>query len=79
MLLFLLILPLDYSHRQLQPFVALANANGATVEESLLVDYVARLPVSVTIAAGTSTSLATPIFLSICSSCGSRVLPCVHR
>lgn len=49
--LFLAILSLDYSLRVLQPYVSLSSKGGATAETSLLVDYAARLPLSVTLAA----------------------------
>lgn len=51
MLLFLLYQPLDLAYRRLAPFAALSAPGGTTAEKSLLVDYPARLPVSVTIAA----------------------------
>lgn len=53
-LLYLLWLPLDYSHRRLAPFAALAAPRGSTAEKSLLLDYPFRLPVSVTLAAASN-------------------------
>jgi len=49
--LFLALLSLDYSLRTLQPYMALASKGGATAEQSLLVDYACRLPISATISA----------------------------
>ncbi|KAH9866476.1 hypothetical protein IAQ61_008481 [Plenodomus lingam] len=49
--LFLALLSLDYSFRVLQPYISLASKGGATAEQSLLVDYVCRLPFSVTLSA----------------------------
>ena len=49
--LFLVILTFDYSLRALRPYISLSSTGGATAEASLLVDYSARLPVSVTLAA----------------------------
>lgn len=49
--LFLALLSLDYSMRTLQPYMALASKGGATAEQSLLVDYACRLPISVTLSA----------------------------
>ncbi|KAJ9660953.1 hypothetical protein H2201_006681 [Coniosporium apollinis] len=54
MLLFLLYQPLDLAYRRLAPFAALSQPGGTTAEKSLLVDYPARLPVSVTIAAASN-------------------------
>jgi len=52
-LLFLLWQPLDFAHRRLAPFAALATGpRGSTAEKSLLLDYTARLPLSVSLAAG---------------------------
>ncbi|KAF1992308.1 hypothetical protein K402DRAFT_3318 [Aulographum hederae CBS 113979] len=50
-LLYLLWMPIDFSHRRLQPFAALSSYTGATAERSLLLDYPARLPFSATITA----------------------------
>ncbi len=61
LILYLLILPIDLNFRRLQPFAALSVRGGATAEESLLVDYSARLPISVTIAARTSSILSSSI------------------
>ncbi|KAI8937547.1 hypothetical protein NX059_005264 [Plenodomus lindquistii] len=49
--LFLSLLSLDYSMRVLQPYISLASKGGATAEQSLLVDYACRLPISVTLSA----------------------------
>lgn len=49
--LFLALLSLDYSIRALQPYMSLGSKGGATAEQSLLVDYVCRLPFSVTLSA----------------------------
>lgn len=51
LMLFLLWQPIDFYFRALQPFAALSNPRGATAENSLLLDYPARLPVEVTIKA----------------------------
>ena len=54
--LFLGWLSIDYTFRRLQPYAAMAsgNGNGATAEKSLLLDYQARLPVSVGINAASN-------------------------
>jgi hypothetical protein len=49
--LFLALLSLDYSLRVLQPYISLSSKGGATAEQSLLVDYACRLPLSVTLSA----------------------------
>lgn len=54
LILFLLWQPIDLYFRALQPFAALSNPRGATAENSLLLDYPARLPVEVTIKAALS-------------------------
>jgi hypothetical protein len=51
LLLFLLWQPLDFTHRRLAPFKALSELDGATAENSLLLDYTASLPFSATISA----------------------------
>ena len=51
MLLFLLWQPIDLYFRALQPFASLAHRDGASAEQSLLLDYTACLPVEVTIKA----------------------------
>ena len=51
MLLFLLWQPIDLYFRALQPFACLAHRDGASAEQSLLLDYTACLPVEVTIKA----------------------------
>ena len=51
MLLFLLWQSIDIYFRALQPFASLAHRDGATVEESLLLDYTACLPIEITIKA----------------------------
>lgn len=53
-LLYLLWLPLDYSHRRLAPFAALAAPRGSTAEKSLLLDYPYRLPLSITLTAASN-------------------------
>ncbi|KAF2643304.1 hypothetical protein P280DRAFT_539273 [Massarina eburnea CBS 473.64] len=50
-LLFLVILTFDYTFRALRPYISLSTKGGATAENSLLVDYSCRLPISVTFAA----------------------------
>jgi hypothetical protein len=42
---------LDFTYRTLQPYAALSSPIGATAEQSLLLDYPFRLPVSVTVIA----------------------------
>jgi hypothetical protein len=49
--LFLALLSLDYSIRVLQPYISLSSKGGATAEQSLLLDYACRLPLSVTLSA----------------------------
>lgn len=49
--LFLALLSLDYSIRVLQPYMSLSAKGGATAEQSLLIDYACRLPLSVTLSA----------------------------
>lgn len=51
MLLFLLWQPVDLYFRALQPFASLAHRDGASAEQSLLLDYTACLPIEVTIKA----------------------------
>lgn len=51
MLLFLLWQPIDLYFRALQPFASLAHRDGASAEQSLLLDYTACLPIEVTIKA----------------------------
>ena len=51
MLLFLLWQPIDLYFRALQPFACLAHRDGASAEQSLLLDYTACLPIEVTIKA----------------------------
>ncbi len=51
MLLFLLWHPIDFYFRALQPFACLAHRDGASAENSLLLDYTACLPIEVTIKA----------------------------
>jgi len=54
-LLFLLWQPLDLAYRRLAPFAALATGpRGSIAEKSLLLDYTAKLPVSVTFAAASN-------------------------
>ena len=51
MLLFLVVQPIDLVFRALQPYASLANARGASAEQSLLLDYTACLPGAVIIKA----------------------------
>lgn len=51
MLLFLFWQPIDCYFRALQPFASLAHRDGASAEQSLLLDYTACLPIEVTIKA----------------------------
>ncbi len=51
MLLYLFYQPLDMAFRKLQPWTELGKSEGATAEESLLLDYTAALPISCTITA----------------------------
>ncbi|KAI9819278.1 MAG: hypothetical protein M1827_007435 [Pycnora praestabilis] len=51
LLLFLFWQSIDMRFRALQPFANLANPQGTTAEESLLLDYAACLPIEVTIKA----------------------------
>jgi hypothetical protein len=68
--LFLIILTLDYSMRTLRPFISLSSKGGATAEHSLLVDYSARLPLSVTLAALENKHYQSAVlsFISLCST-----------
>jgi hypothetical protein len=49
MLLYLLFQPLDIALRRLQPWAELGNPEGATANDSLLLDYTAALPISCTL------------------------------
>lgn len=71
--LFLVILTFDYSFRTLRPYISLSSKGGATAEQSLLVDYSSRLPLSVTAAALENKHFQTAI-LSLVSFC-SVTLP----
>ena len=51
MLLFLLWQPIDLYFRALQPFASLAHRDGASAEQSLLLDYTSCLPIEITIKA----------------------------
>ena len=51
MLLFLLWQPIDVYYRALQPFASLAHRDGASAEQSLLLDYTACIPIEVTLKA----------------------------
>lgn len=51
LILYLIWLPLDFSHRRLAPFAAMSSPNGANAEKSLLLDYPFALPISVTASA----------------------------
>ncbi|KAF2709664.1 hypothetical protein K504DRAFT_533997 [Pleomassaria siparia CBS 279.74] len=72
-ILFLVILTFDYSLRALRPYISLSSKGGATAETSLLLDYSARLPVSVTLSALENKHYQTA-FLSLVSLC-SLTLP----
>ncbi|KAF2090390.1 hypothetical protein K490DRAFT_54771 [Saccharata proteae CBS 121410] len=50
-ILFLLIQTLDFTVRRLQPYAELSTPGGSPASHSLLLDYPARLPISVTVAA----------------------------
>jgi hypothetical protein len=50
-LLYLLWLPLDFTHRRLEPYRTMTSAAGALAEHSILLDYPFCLPGSVTLAA----------------------------
>jgi hypothetical protein len=50
-MIYLLWLPLDFTHRRLAPFAAMSSPRGATAEKSLLLDYSYALPLSVTASA----------------------------
>lgn len=49
--MYLIWLPLDFTHRRLAPFAAMSGPNGANAEKSLLLDYPFALPISVTASA----------------------------
>lgn len=51
LILFLLWQPIDLYFRALQPFADLSNPRGTTAENSLLLDYTARLPLEVSVKA----------------------------
>lgn len=74
-LIFLSWLSVDYAFRRLQPYVAMSSAfrdnMGGSAEQTLLVDYAARLPLSVTIAAimGGDFKVAWFSFLSLMAAC----------
>ncbi|QDS68159.1 hypothetical protein FKW77_010363 [Venturia effusa] len=51
LLMYLIWLPLDFTHRRLAPFAAMSGPSGASAEKSLLLDYPFALPVSVTASA----------------------------
>ncbi|KAH5437363.1 hypothetical protein HBI32_025590 [Parastagonospora nodorum] len=71
--LFLALLSLDYSLRVLQPYISLSSKGGATAEQSLLVDYVCRLPFSVTLSAMENKHFQTAILSLV--SLASMSLP----
>ncbi|KAE9983069.1 hypothetical protein EG328_010306 [Venturia inaequalis] len=48
LIMYLIWLPLDFTHRRLAPFAAMSGLNGANAEKSLLSDYPFALPISVT-------------------------------
>lgn len=51
MILFLVWQPIDHYFRAMQAFASMADRDGSTAEESLLLDYNARLPMEVSICA----------------------------
>jgi hypothetical protein len=53
-LLYLLWLPLDFTHRRLEPYRTMTSVTGAHAEHSLLLDYPFCLPGSVTLAAASN-------------------------
>jgi hypothetical protein len=65
-ILFLIIISFDYSIRTLQPYMSLSRKGGSTAESSILVDYAARFPISVTLAALVNKHYQ-PAFLSLIS------------
>ncbi|KAH7405775.1 hypothetical protein DE146DRAFT_690589 [Phaeosphaeria sp. MPI-PUGE-AT-0046c] len=71
--LFLSLLSLDYSLRVLQPYMSLSSKGGATAEQSLLVDYASRLPMSVTLSAIENKHFQTAILSLV--SFASMTLP----
>ncbi|KAF2839159.1 hypothetical protein M501DRAFT_1003713 [Patellaria atrata CBS 101060] len=51
LILFLLYQPLDFAFRRLTPFARLSSPSGAAADESLLLDYPYRQPISISLAA----------------------------
>ncbi|TID16943.1 putative alpha-1-6-mannosyltransferase [Venturia nashicola] len=51
LIMYLIWLPLDFTHRRLAPFAAMSGLNGTTAEKSLLLDYPFALPIFVTASA----------------------------
>lgn len=54
MILFLVWQPIDIYFRALEPFARLADPNGATADESLLLDYSSSLPIVASVKAATA-------------------------
>ncbi|KAF2757598.1 hypothetical protein EJ05DRAFT_476831 [Pseudovirgaria hyperparasitica] len=52
---------LDLSFRALTPYASLSSPRGATAEQSLLLDYSARLPISVTVVAAANGHFAVAV------------------
>jgi len=50
-ILFLCWLSVDYAFRRLQPYASMSSYGGASADKSILLDYTARLPISVTLSA----------------------------
>jgi hypothetical protein len=71
--LFLALLSLDYSIRVLQPYMSLSKKGGATAEQSLLVDYASRLPLSATLSAIENKHFSTAVLSLV--SLASMSLP----
>ncbi|KAH7127069.1 hypothetical protein B0J11DRAFT_527125 [Dendryphion nanum] len=69
-ILFLTILTFDYSMRSLRPYISLSSPGGATAEQSLLIDYSSRLPLSATLSALENKHYQNAIlsFISLCSA-----------
>ncbi|KAF2022038.1 hypothetical protein BU24DRAFT_430493 [Aaosphaeria arxii CBS 175.79] len=71
-LFFLAILTYDYSLRNLRPYMTLSSKGGATAEQSLLVDYSSRLPLSATLAALENKHYQNAV-LSLVSLCSTAI------
>jgi len=50
-MLFLCWLSVDYAFRRLQPYASMSSYRGSSADKTILLDYTARLPVSVTLSA----------------------------